>query len=71
MPHWGEIFSETAFVWYSDTQTKMLVACQRFGDSFSWGDWSGSILQNRTNMIKVGSKETAPKGKNYSVMGVK
>ena len=37
MPHWGEIFSETAFVWYSDTQTKMLVACQRFGDSFFWG----------------------------------
>ena len=36
-------------------QTKMLVTCQRFGDLFFLG-WSGSILQFRQNIIKVGSK---------------
>ena len=36
-------------------QTKMLVTCQRFGDFFYLG-WSGSILQFRQNIIKVGSK---------------
>ena len=36
-------------------QTKMLVTCQRFGDLFFFG-WSGSILQFRQNIIKVGSK---------------
>ena len=36
-------------------QTKMLVTCQRFGICFYLG-WSGSILQLRQNMIKVGSK---------------
>ena len=34
-------------------QTKMLVKCQRFGDLFLFG-LSGSILQIRTNIIKVG-----------------
>ena len=36
-------------------QTKMLVTRQRFGDFFYLG-WSGSILQFRQNIIKVGSK---------------
>ena len=36
-------------------QTKMIVMCQRFGDLFFLG-WSGSILQFRQNMIRVGSK---------------
>ena len=36
-------------------QTKMLVMCQRFGVCFHLG-WSGSILQFKQNMIKVGSK---------------
>ena len=35
-------------------QTKMLVTCERFGDFYL--AWSGSILQIRTNIIKVGSK---------------
>ena len=33
----------------------MLVTCQRFGDLFYLG-WSGSILQFRQNIIKVGPK---------------
>ena len=38
-------------------QTKMLVTCQRFGVLFLFGlVWSGSILQFRQNIRKVGSK---------------
>ena len=33
----------------------MLVTCQRLGDFFLFG-WSGSILQFRQNIKKVGSK---------------
>ena len=36
-------------------QTKISVTFQRFRDLFYLG-WSSSILQVRTNMIKVGSK---------------
>ena len=34
----------------------MLVTCQKLGDLFFWGGWSGSMLQIRTDIIKVGSK---------------
>jgi hypothetical protein len=35
----------------------MLVMCQRFDDLFLFGlVWSGSILQFRQNIIKVGPK---------------
>ena len=39
-------------IWPKIHQTKMLVTCQRFGDLCL----SGSILQYRQNIIKVGSK---------------
>ena len=44
-------------LWTKIQQTKIPVTCQRFGDLFWFGlVWSGSILQFRQNIIKVGSK---------------